>query len=136
VFRAADGVRRVGGEDLADDQPVEEHADRRQMLLHRRLRHRGLELFDIGGDEQRLDADELVDAVLLEPGEEVAHGPVIGGARVLLADRGGEEFEEAARRMLAGGCDDRRDDDAASRYLGGGLRLRSGDDLVHAVSVT
>jgi hypothetical protein len=46
---------------------------------------------------QRLDRHELVDAVLLEPGEEVTHGAVIGGVRVLVADRGGEEFKEAPR---------------------------------------
>ena len=38
----------------------------------------------------------------------VAHGPVIGHARVLVADRGGEEFEEAARGMIAGVGDHRR----------------------------
>jgi hypothetical protein len=56
-----------------------------------------LALLDIGRDVQRLDADELVDAVLLEPGEELRRGAVIGGARVLVADRGGEEFKEAPR---------------------------------------
>jgi len=106
VFRAADRVRRVAGEDLADHQPVEEHADRRQMLLHGRLGHGVLELFDIGRDVQRLDADELVDAVLLEPGEELPRRAVIGGARVFVADPGGEEFEEAARCLIAGGGDE------------------------------
>ena len=37
VLRAANGMRRVGGDDLAGDQPVEQHADRRQVLLDRRL---------------------------------------------------------------------------------------------------
>jgi len=118
----------VSREDLADDQPVEEDADRRQMLLHRRLGDGVLEPLDIGRDVQRLDADELVYAVLPEPGEEVAHGPVIGRARVLAADRGSEEFEKAAQCMLAGGGDERRDDDAAARGSGDDLRVRFGDD--------
>ena len=33
-------------------------------------------------------------------------GPVVGHARVLVADGGGEEFEEAARGVLAGVGDD------------------------------
>jgi hypothetical protein len=37
---------------------------------------------------QRLDRHELVDAVLLESGEEVPAGAVIGRPRVLVADRG------------------------------------------------
>ena len=51
---------------------------------------------------ERLDIGELADAVLIEPGEERAHGAVIGHARVLVADRGGEEFEKAAGGMIAG----------------------------------
>ena len=38
-------MRRVGGEDLADDQPVEQHADRGEVLFDGRLR---------GGRLQRL----------------------------------------------------------------------------------
>ena len=49
--------------------------------------------------------------VLVAPGEEPAAGPVIGHAGVLVADRGGEEFQEAARRAVAGVGDDRRHDD-------------------------
>ena len=33
VLRPAHRMRRVDGENLADDQPVEQHADRGQMLL-------------------------------------------------------------------------------------------------------
>jgi hypothetical protein len=84
------------------------------VLLHGRLGNLVLQGLDIGRDVQRLDADEFVDAVLLESGEEPTHGPVIGRPRVLVADGGGEELEEAARRLRAVGGDDRRDDDAAS----------------------
>ena len=59
-------VRRVGGENLADDQPVEQHTDRGQVLLDCRsggsalpygsiagLRH--LQRLDIGSDMEGLD---------------------------------------------------------------------------------
>ena len=39
--------------------------------------------------------------------------PVIGHARVFVADRGGEEFEKAAGGMVASGGDRRRHDDGA-----------------------
>ena len=111
----AHGVRRVDGEDLADDQPVEQHADRGEVLLDGRLGGRGLQRLDIGGDVDRLDVDELDDAVLLEPGEEMAGGPVIGHPGVLVADVGGEEFEEPARRMIAGIGDRRRHGERAAQ---------------------
>jgi hypothetical protein len=44
------------------------------------------ERLNIGGDVEWLDCNELVDAVLLEPGEEMAHGSVIGRAGILIAD--------------------------------------------------
>jgi hypothetical protein len=37
VLRAADRVGRIGGDDLAGDQPVEQHADSGEVLLDRRL---------------------------------------------------------------------------------------------------
>jgi hypothetical protein len=46
--------------------------------------------------------------VALDTSKEGTCGPVIGHARVLVADRGGKEFEEAARGMVAGGSDHRR----------------------------
>jgi hypothetical protein len=67
-----------------------------------------LQRFEIGGDVEGLDIRELADAVLLEPSEERAHGPVIGHARVVVLDRGGEKLEEAARRAIAGLGDHRR----------------------------
>ena len=104
----ANRMGRVGGEDLPDHQPVEQHADRGEMLLYGRLGGRGLERLDIGGDVDRLDVGELVNAVLLQPGKKVAHGPVIGHAGVLVADRRSKELQEPARRMIAGVGDRRR----------------------------
>ena len=56
----------------------------------------------------RLDVGQFADPVPLDPGEEGTRSRVIGHARVLVADRGGEEFEEAARGMLTGIGDHRR----------------------------
>ena len=72
MLRAAHRMRRVGREHLADDQPVEQHADGGEVLLDRRLGGGFLQRLDIGGDVQRLDVGELGDAVLFEPGEERA----------------------------------------------------------------
>ena len=72
VLRAADRVGRVGGDDLAGDQPVEQHADGGQVLLDRRLLEILAERLDVGGDVQRLDVGELADLVVLAPGEEPA----------------------------------------------------------------
>ena len=74
---------------------------------------------------------QLADVVLFEPGEERARGPVIGLARVAVADRRGEEFEEAADGVLAGVGDRRRDDDAAGDRNGGPGCLDR-DELAHA----
>jgi hypothetical protein len=40
----AHGMGRVRGEELADHQPVEQHADRGQVLLDRRFGGRGLKV--------------------------------------------------------------------------------------------
>ena len=48
--------------DLADHQPVEQHADRRQVLLDARRRVRLAQLLDVGGDVQRLESPELAQA--------------------------------------------------------------------------
>ena len=43
----------LGRENLADDQPVEQHADRRQVLLDGRRAVAASEHLDIGGDVMR-----------------------------------------------------------------------------------
>ena len=64
---------------------------------------------------QRLDIGDLADLVMVAPGEEPSGGPVIGHAGVLVADGGGEEFEEAAGGLVAGGGDHARHQDAVAR---------------------
>jgi hypothetical protein len=56
----------------------------------------------IGGDVDRLNVDELDDAVLLKPGEEIAGGTVISQSGVFITDRRGKKLQEPARRMIAG----------------------------------
>ena len=69
VLGAADRMGRVGGDDLAGDQPVEQHADRRQVLLDRRLLEIFPERLDLGRDMQRLDIGELAKLVVVAPGK-------------------------------------------------------------------
>ena len=51
--------RRVGGDNLADDQPVKEHPDRRQLLFHGGLGESLAELLDVGCHVQGLDIEDL-----------------------------------------------------------------------------
>ena len=67
------------------------------MLLNRRGGERLA--FDIGGNVQRTDSGEL-QLIVLAPGEELRGRLHVSRARVLVADRGREEFEE----VLAGLC--------------------------------
>ena len=47
-------VRRVDRDDLASDEPVEEHPDGGEVLLDAGLRHRFAEVLDVGGNVNRL----------------------------------------------------------------------------------
>ena len=85
---------------------------------------------------QRLDIGNLADLVMVAPGEEPSCSPVIGHAGILVADGGGEEFEEAARGLVAGGRDHARHQNAVARGDRERFGLRNDDLLLHAVSVT
>ena len=110
-------MSRVRRNDLAGDQPVEQHANGSEVLLGRRLRHRVLQVLDIGCHVHRLDIGDTADAVPIAPAEKVTNRPVIGHAGVLVADSGGEELEEPARGLVAGISDDARHHDAVCRAL-------------------
>ena len=92
----------IGGDDLAGDQPVEQHADGGEVLLDRRFFKILAERLDIGRDVERLDIGDLADLMMVDPGEEPNDGVIIGRPRVLVADGGGEELEEAARGLVTG----------------------------------
>jgi hypothetical protein len=63
VLWPAHVVRRVGGDDLAHDQPVEQHADRGEVWLDRWFFEAALHRFNVGRDVQRLDVGERADLV-------------------------------------------------------------------------
>ena len=61
------------------------------------------QLLDIGGHMHRLDVSELVKAASLAPAEKIGNRPDVGCPGVAVADGGGEELDEAAGGVLAGG---------------------------------
>jgi hypothetical protein len=61
-------VGRVNVDDMTCNEPVEQHADRSQMLLDGRLRDLGLKILDEGGDMERLHRREFIDGLAGEPG--------------------------------------------------------------------
>ena len=103
VARAPHHGGGVAPDDLADHQPVEQHAHRRQMLLDAGRRVRRPELLDVGGHMHGLEEPELGQPPALAPAEEVRNGQSIGLPGVAVADVGGEELDEAPGRGLAGG---------------------------------
>src|SRR3954453_21475583 len=93
---------RIDRKHMADDEPIEQMTDGGEVLLDGWLRGGFLQRLDIGGDMQRLDIDKFGDAALFEPRKKRACRPVIGHAGILVADRRGEEFEEAAHGLITG----------------------------------
>ena len=63
VFRHAHSAGGVGGQDLADDEPVEEHPDSGKVELDGGRRHPALQFFDVGGDVDRLYLAQVGDVV-------------------------------------------------------------------------
>ena len=126
-------MSRIGGDDLAGDQPVKQHAYGGEVLLDRRLLEILPERLDIGGDVQRLDIGNLADLVMVAPGEEPHAGVMIRHAGVLVANGGGEELEEASGGLVAGVGDHARHQNAVARGDSQGFGLRNDDLLRHAV---
>ena len=106
IFGAAHCGGGIYRQDLADHQPVEQHADGGQPLLDGRRRKLASEVLDPGGDVHRFDVKQTK-AGLVAPIEEFTCGAVIGFAGVRVADVGGEEFDEAAAGMRAARGDHR-----------------------------
>ena len=107
---------RVLADDLPDNEPVEQPADRREVLLDRRRAVTFREQLDIGRDVVRADRAELGYAVHLQPVKESTHRDAIGGARVRVPDVRGEEIYEPERRALAGGGNHCRHRKASRRF--------------------
>ena len=120
VRRAAHGGGGIGRQRLADDEPVEEAPNRRELLLDgRRAGAVADSLLDPGGDVDRSDGPEIVEAMVIEPAEQPSGGARVGGAGVAVADVGGEELDPAPRGRIAEPGDGAGHGDAA------GARARS-----------
>ena len=105
---------RIMRHHLAGDQPVEQHPHRREFLLHGRRRVVLLHEFDIAGYVIGPDGWQG-EAARLAPGEKMTAGAGVGSAGVRVADVGGEEFNIAPARLLAGVGDQRRNQRAAGQ---------------------
>ena len=128
VLRSAHRMRRIGGDHLAGDEPVEQHADRGEVLLDGRFLEVLAEAADVSRDVHRFDVDELLDILApIAPGEEAPAGMQVRVARVLVVDRDGEELQKPAHRVFAGRGDDRRHD-RSGRVSGFDRRQRPGFD--------
>ena len=95
VRRPPDGRRRVHRQDLADDEPVAEHADGRQVLLDGGRRP-GVGP-DVGRHVQRRDRLER-QAARIAPRQELPHGPPVRRARPRVRDPRGEELQKPGHR--------------------------------------
>ena len=124
MLRAAHRRGRIDRHDLADNKPIEQHADRCELLLDRRRRNLGLQLLYICGDVVWPDRCRR-QVLILAPREEPGAGPRIGPARVRVADVGGEEFDIAPRGLVAEISDERRDD-VRGAWVGGDVGLLDG----------
>ena len=112
----ADGVSRIRRHDLADDEPVEQHSDRGQVLLDGRLGSDGTKLLDVSGDVHRLDPLERK-FFRLAPNRKLRRGDEVRFPCVAVPDVDCRKFLEAAsvisvtlqedgRQGSAGGCAD------------------------------
>jgi hypothetical protein len=93
VLGPAHRRRRVHRYDLAGDEPVEQHAHGRKLLLHTRCSMLLLQVFHPGRNVERPNGGERQPAIFA-PGKKPAAGARIGSSRVIVVDVGGEEFDE------------------------------------------
>lgn len=66
----------------------------------------GFHLLEVGADDDGLNLVQAGDPRILAPVQELKDGPLIGRARVGIADAGGEEVDEAPAGFLGGGLED------------------------------
>ena len=97
MLRATDHAGGVGRHGLADDKPVEQHAQRGELQLDGGSRDALLQLLDVGGDVDGLHVAEMAEASRLAPGGECGRRLAVGFARMRIPDIGGEELEDAFR---------------------------------------
>jgi hypothetical protein len=122
VSGAADRSRGIHGQDLAEDEVIEEHAQSGDVLFDAGLGHRLAELFHVGGHHDGLNLLQT-DPTLFAPLTESGGGPGVGFARMPVPDLGREEFEEPA------GCLRTRVDDQSGQ---GGFQVLDSGSFDHA----
>ena len=104
-------MRRIGGDDLASDEPIEHHADGGQVLLERRLLEVLAQARDLGGEMHRLDVGQLFNLVArIARGENTPAGVKIRRAGVRVGHGDGEDSEKAAHCFVDAGGYDRGND--------------------------
>ena len=95
-------AHRGGGihrKNLPRDEPVEEHLQRGEFLLHARAVDLRPKFFHVGSNKKRTDVAES-DVPVLTPIAEVSHRPPVGFAGVPVADRDGEERDHPQTRVF------------------------------------
>jgi hypothetical protein len=107
VLRSAHGRGRIQWDDLAGDEPIEQHPHGGELLLHVRRRMRLLAGFNVARHVDGSDRHQR-EAALIAPGEKLLACARIGSSRVRVADVGGEELHIAPSRLVAGVGDQRR----------------------------
>src|SRR5260221_14275084 len=97
VARAPDGMGRISVNNMPGHQPVEEHANRRQVLFYGGWRKLVLQVVHESRDMKRLDLCELVDLFGSAPVGKAAGGVHIGSSGMGVVDLCREKLEEASR---------------------------------------
>jgi hypothetical protein len=104
VLGPAHDGSRIPGKHLAKHEPIEEHAQRGQVLFDRRVRQRALQFFKVSCDMQRLQAAELVEATRFASGRKSFHGAQVGAACIRVADVRAEKLREPFRTHGKDSC--------------------------------
>ncbi len=86
VARPANRARRIHRNNLADDEPVEKHADRGELEFHRGCGNPAAEFLDVGRDVERADGAEIGEPVVLAPGGKGRDRSGVGLPRVRVAN--------------------------------------------------
>ena len=102
MFRPTNHARGVGGHDLADDKPVEEHADGGELEFDGRCRDPLLQLLDIGRDVHGLHVAKMGDTVSFAPGGEFSGRLAVGFPGVRVSDVDSKKLPEALGGLRPG----------------------------------
>ena len=86
MFRPPDIGRRIHREELAEDHPIEEHSDRRQVLLHGRPRASPAGVLHPRRDMDRFHLGQLFHPLPAAPGKGLADGAVVGAPGIRIRD--------------------------------------------------